>query len=140
MRRTQRLATIIATLYFAGQADAGPDLARDRMYAATGARQQAYFVERLKRLAAAIDRSRGRGAIARTPAMFMRQDLDRVWQELNRILALDGRLRAQQYASCAAMLSRIERRLIEAGSQRGTAPIATGVSRRTAGPASPAAS
>lgn len=141
MRRTLRYGAISAALCLAGpaHADADQDHARDRTFAMVGAGQQAYFIARLERLSDAIDEGERSRAVARGPAAFMRQDLDRVWLELNRILRLDGRLRAQQYASCDAMLSKIDRRLIAASLQRKPAPIPARLNRRTAGPASRAA-
>ena len=139
MRGGSSSCAIIAALLLAGSAHAAPASERDRMYAAKGAEQQAYFTARLARLAEAIDRHKRTGALPRGPATFMRQDLDRVWSEMDRIIEQDGRLRPQQQASCAAMLSRVERRLLAADLRRRMVPMPLRVSRRRVTPESRAA-
>lgn len=141
MQRAIRHFAIIAglALTLAGPARAGPDSERERMYASIGAAQEAYFTKRLNQLAKTIFARERSGALPHGPASLMRQDLERVWIEMNRILDLNGRLRPQQYASCAMMLSKVDRRLASVDLQRRPTQNLLPVSRQTAIPASRAA-
>ncbi|MCU6453566.1 hypothetical protein LPN01_05715 [Sphingomonas sp. A2-49] len=97
---------------------AAPAAAVDRATVPGGDRQRAYFLERLTRMADQIERQAGAGALGRGQAAFLRQDLDRVWLGVTDDIRRAGRLTEGQRGSYAAMLRRVDLRLIRAEARR----------------------
>jgi hypothetical protein len=94
--------------------------ARDRETAMSGDRQQAAFATRLERMADAIDRRRRDGVLSAGQADFMRQDLDRVWWGVTRTVRDSGALTPHEQATYAAMLRRVDLRIVRADARRNT--------------------
>jgi hypothetical protein len=115
-----RIALCILCAGAAAPADARP-LPYDHLRRAVtplGERQRQYFLARLGATADRIDRQEDVQSISHGQAAFMRQDLDRVWLGVCDDIRRAGELTGLAQASYAAMLRRVDLRLIQAGTRR----------------------
>ena len=112
-----------------------PSAARAPAPVARMAQYRAYFARELTELRRRIDRQERIGLLRNGPATFMREDLTRIWIDLDRLAGRGAGLSPQEYASYRAMLRRVERRLGPEG-----LPPPRPLSRRTEAPAFRAAS
>ena len=107
-----------------------PSVPRQLAQATRMAEHQAYFARQLTALRRRIDRQERIGLLRSGPATFMREDLTRIWVDLDQLAYRGAALSPQEYASYCAMLRRVERRLAPERT-----PPPRPLSRRTAAPA-----
>jgi hypothetical protein len=88
--------------------------AQRRLMASRVLQQQAYFARRLTLVGDRLDRGRRAGLIAAGPAAFMRDDLTRIWNGVDRYVQRGAALTPDERRSYCAMLRRVERRLAQA--------------------------
>lgn len=83
-----------------------------------GARQHAYFAQRLAGMALRIERRQRARILSRGQAAFMQQDLIRVGDGIGRILRHSVALSPEEDRSYRAMLDRVDARLVRAEAKR----------------------
>jgi hypothetical protein len=100
-----------------------PSYATHRRLVTTRAlEQQAYFARRLTVASQRLDQRQRAGLIAPGPAAFMRQDLERVWNGVDRYVQRGAALTPEERESFCAMLRRVEKRLARAETRHAAGP------------------